>query len=83
MLSELFPPFIPYILDLYAFRKSLLLDFDRYNVAAPYMRTKSPCPEITSRNAKISTLDPYNFFWLGFVTPYFTTNLVYIYRSFI
>jgi hypothetical protein len=23
------------------------------------------------------------FFWLGFVTPYFTTSLVYIYRSFI
>jgi hypothetical protein len=23
------------------------------------------------------------FFWLGFVTPYFTTNLVYMYRSFI
>ena len=23
------------------------------------------------------------FFWLGFVAPYFTTNLIYIYRSFI
>ncbi len=28
-----------------------------------YMRTKWPCTEITSKNAKISTLDLYNFFF--------------------
>ncbi len=42
-----------------------------------YMRTKIPCTEITSRNVKNTTLDPYNFFWLGSFMSNLTKILIY------
>ncbi len=64
-----------------------MLRFDcnppRTSISTPsyrYMRTKSPCPEITSRNAKISTLDPYNFFLAGFCyTIFYHKSCIKIY----
>jgi hypothetical protein len=44
-----------------------------------YMHTNLPCTEITSRNAKISTLDPNNFFWLRSFIPNLTKTLIYMY----
>ncbi len=44
-----------------------------------YMHANFPCTEITSRNAKISTLDPNNFFWLRIFIPNLTKILTYIY----
>ena len=41
-----------------------------------YMHTNLPCTEITSRNAKISTLDPNNFFWLRSFIPNLTKILI-------
>jgi hypothetical protein len=34
--------------------------------------------QITSKNAKISTLDLYSFFWLGIFSPNFGKLLIYI-----
>ena len=59
----------------------------RTSISTPsyrYMRTKCPFTEITRRNAKNSTLDPYNFFLAGFCyTIFYHKSGVYIYRSFI
>ena len=40
-------------------------------------------PKSTAKMQKSQLWTLITFFWFGFVTPYFTTNLIYIYRSFI
>ena len=44
------------------------------------MHTNLPCTEITSRNAKISTLDPNNFFVAAyFYTKFDENSYIYVY----
>ena len=41
-----------------------------------------PCTEITSRNAKISTLDPNNFFLAAyFYTKFDESSYIYVYNT--
>ena len=47
-----------------------------------YMHTNLPCTEITSRNAKISTLDPNNFFLAAyFYTKFDENSYIYVYNT--
>ena len=47
-----------------------------------YMHTNLPCAEITSRNAKISTLDPNNFFLAAyFYTKFEENSYIYVYNT--
>ncbi len=47
-----------------------------------YMHTNLQCTEITSRNAKISTLDPNNFFLAAyFYTKFDENSCIYVYNT--
>ena len=46
-----------------------------HTLSCLFLRTKCPCTEFPSRNAKISTLDPNNFFLAGFYCTKFKKPL--------
>ncbi len=61
-------------------------DPPRTSISTPsyrYMRTKLPCTEITSKNAKISNLDLYNIFLAGSCyTKLYESSYTWIYTIF-